>query len=109
MTQPTALQKEEPLFWSTGLGTDVWQMFCAARDGDVEKIKKLLIKDHSLVRGAYDYRTPMSFAVANDRLEVAEYLLQHGASPVDPVPAIRSFKWRATAVSGLWKSFSNVH
>jgi ankyrin repeat protein len=83
MTQPTALQKEEPLFWSTGLGTDVWQMFCAARDGDVEKIKKLLIKDHSLVRGAYDYRTPMSFAVANDRLEVAEYLLQHGASPVD--------------------------
>lgn len=83
MTQPTALQKEEPLFWSTGLGTDVWQMFCAARDGDVEKIKKLLIKDQSLVRGAYDYRTPMSFAVANDRLEVAEYLLQHGASPVD--------------------------
>ena len=83
MTQPAALQKEEPLFWSTGLGTDVWQMFCAARDGDLEKVKKLLIKDPSLVRGAYDYRTPMSFAVANDRLKVAEYLLQHGASPVD--------------------------
>ena len=83
MTQPAALQKEEPLFWSTGLGTDVWQMFCAARDGDLEKVKKLLVKDPSLVRGAYDYRTPMSFAVANDRLKVAEYLLQHGASPVD--------------------------
>ncbi len=83
MTQPAALQKEERLFWSTGLGTDVWQMFCAARDGDLEKVKKLLAKDASLVRGAYDYRTPMSFAVANDRLEVAAYLLQHGASPVD--------------------------
>ncbi|MGN7887528.1 ankyrin repeat domain-containing protein [Dyadobacter sp. 22481] len=83
MTQPAALQKEEPLFWSTGLGTDVWQMFCAARDGDLEKVKNLLAKDATLVRGAYDYRTPMSFAVANDRLEVAEYLLQHGASPVD--------------------------
>ncbi|MDR6804289.1 ankyrin repeat protein [Dyadobacter sp. BE34] len=83
MTQPAALQKEERLFWSTGLGSDVWQMFCAVRDGDLEKVKKLLIKDASLVRGAYDYRTPMSFAVANDRLEVAEYLLQHGASPVD--------------------------
>jgi ankyrin repeat protein len=83
MTQPPALQKEEPLFWSTGLGTDVWQMFCAARDGDLEKVKKLLIKDPSLVRGAYDYRTPMSFAVAFDRLKVAECLLQHGASPVD--------------------------
>lgn len=83
MTQPAALQKEEPLFWSTGLGTDVWQMFCAARDGDLEKVKNLLAKDATLVRGAYDYRTPMSFAVASDRLEVAEYLLQHGASPVD--------------------------
>ncbi|MET7253977.1 ankyrin repeat domain-containing protein [Dyadobacter fermentans] len=83
MTQPVALQKEERLFWSTGLGTDVWQMFCAARDGDLAKVKKLLIKDASLVRSAYDYRTPMSFAVANNRLEVAEYLLQHGASPVD--------------------------
>ncbi|SEI39079.1 Ankyrin repeat [Dyadobacter sp. SG02] len=83
MTQPAALQKEETLFWSTGLGTDVWQMFCAARDGDLEQVKKLLVKDSSLVRGAYDYRTPMSFAVANDQLKVAEYLLQHGASPVD--------------------------
>lgn len=83
MTQPAALQKDEPLFWSTGRGTDVWQMFCAARDGDLEQVKKLLAKDPSLVRGSYDYRTPMSFAVANDRLEVAEYLLRHGASPVD--------------------------
>jgi len=83
MTQPAALQKEETLFWSTGLGTDVWQMFCAARDGDIEQVKNLLVKDPSLVRGAYDYRTPMSFAVANDRVKVAEYLLQHGASPVD--------------------------
>lgn len=83
MTQPAALQKEERLFWSTGLGTDVWQMFCAACDGDLEKVKKLLAKDASLVRGAYDYRTPMSFAVANNQLEVAAYLLQHGASPVD--------------------------
>lgn len=83
MTQPIALQKEEPLFWSTGLGTDVWQMFCAARDGALEQVKKLLTKDPSLVRGTYDYRTPMSFAVANDRPKVAEYLLQHGANPVD--------------------------
>ncbi|WP_342087692.1 ankyrin repeat domain-containing protein [Dyadobacter sp. OTU695] len=83
MTQPIALQKEEPLFWSTGLGTDVWQMFCAARDGALEQVRKLLAKDPSLVRGTYDYRTPMSFAVANDRLKVAEYLLQHGANPVD--------------------------
>ncbi|WP_353721285.1 ankyrin repeat domain-containing protein [Dyadobacter sp. 676] len=83
MTQPAALQKKEPLFWSTGLGTDVWQMFCAARDGDLEEVKKLLARDASLVRSSYDYRTPMSFAVAENRVDVAGYLLQHGASPVD--------------------------
>nr|WP_295931802.1 ankyrin repeat domain-containing protein [uncultured Dyadobacter sp.] len=83
MTQPEALRKDEPLFWSTGLGTDVWQMFCAARDGDLKTIRSLLAKDPSLVRGAYDYRTPMSFAVQANQLEAAEYLLQHQASPFD--------------------------
>lgn len=83
MRQPEALRKHEPLFWSTGLGTDVWQIFCAARDGDMESAKSLLGKDPSLVRGTYDYRTPMSFAVQANQLEVAEYLLQHQASPFD--------------------------
>lgn len=83
MTQPEALRKDEPLFWSTGLGTDVWQMFCAARDGDLKTLRSLLAKDPSLVRGAYDYRTPMSFAVQANQLEAAECLLQHQASPFD--------------------------
>lgn len=33
MIQPEALKKNEPLFWSPGLGTDLWQMFCAAIHG----------------------------------------------------------------------------
>lgn len=113
MTQPAALQKEEPLFWSTGLGTDVWQMFCAARDGDLGQVKKLLAKDASLVRGAYDYRTPMSFAVANNRREVAEYLLRHGASPVDSGtgdPLIQMARDRGfTAVEELLERALNRH
>lgn len=83
MTQPDALRKNEPLFWSTGVGTDVWQMFCAAKDGDLPTIHGLLAKDPSLVRSHYDYRTPMSFAVQESQLKVAEYLLAHKASPVD--------------------------
>ncbi|MHA4741924.1 ankyrin repeat domain-containing protein [Dyadobacter sp. MSC1_007] len=83
MTQPEALRKNEPLFWSTGVGTDVWQMFCAAKDGDLPTIQALLARDPSLVRAHYDYRTPMSFAVQENQLKVAEYLLAHKASPVD--------------------------
>ena len=30
MIQPDELKKSDPLQWSTGTGTDVWAMFCAA-------------------------------------------------------------------------------
>lgn len=83
MTQPEALQKDEPLFWSTGIGTDVWKIFCAAKEGDMPAIRSLLAKDPSLVRAHYEYRTPMSFAVQQNRLGVAEELLACKASPVD--------------------------
>jgi ankyrin repeat protein len=80
MIQPEALKKDEPLFWSPGKGTDVWEMFCAGISGDLETIKRLLDKDPSLVRSQYEYRTPLSFAVRENQLAVAAYLLEHGAT-----------------------------
>lgn len=82
MGRPEALANDEPLKWSTGAGTDVWAMFCAAITGDVVTIRRLLDKDPSLVRGAYDYRTPMYFAVRENQLETAALLLGRGANPV---------------------------
>ena len=83
MMQPDALKKNEPLVWSTGLGTDVWEMFCSAITGDLQTIKRLLDKDVSLVRGAYDYRTPLYFAVRENQLEVAAFLIVRGADPTN--------------------------
>src|SRR5262245_40599862 len=80
MIQPEALQKDEPLFWSPGKGADVWEMFCAAGSGDLETIKRLLAKAPSLAPSQYEYRPPLSFAVRENRLEVAAYLLEHGAT-----------------------------
>jgi ankyrin repeat protein len=80
MIQPESLQKNEPLFWSLGKGTDVWEMFCAAKNGDLEAIKGLLAKDPSLARSNYEYRTPLSFAVRANQLAIAAYLLEHGAN-----------------------------
>src|SRR3954466_3252370 len=82
MFQPEALTKNEPLIWSTGKGTDVWEMFVAAMNGDLPKIKSLLHKDPSLIRSQYDYRTCMSFAVRENQLEVAAFLLEQGANPI---------------------------
>ena len=56
MIRPEELKKDEPLLWSTGAGTDVWDMFQASISGDVAVVERLLAKDPSLVRGAYAYR-----------------------------------------------------
>src|SRR5687767_15903833 len=76
MIQPDELKKDEPLLWSTGTGTDVWKMFCAAIAGDLETIKALVAKDPSLPHCHYHYRTPLYFAVRENRLEVARFLLE---------------------------------
>jgi ankyrin repeat protein len=82
MIQPDALKKSEPLKWSTGLGTDVWELFRAAVAGDLGAIIHLVSKDPTLVRSQYAYRTPLYFAVRENRLEAAEFLLDHGADPI---------------------------
>jgi ankyrin repeat protein len=82
MIQPDELKKSEPLRWSTGTGTDLCELFSASIAGDVPTIGRLLANDPSLVRGHSAYRTPLYFAGREDRLEAAEYLLDHGADPI---------------------------
>ncbi|HSC27115.1 MAG TPA: ankyrin repeat domain-containing protein, partial [Vicinamibacterales bacterium] len=82
MIQPEALQQNKPWLWSPGIGTDVWAMFCACMTGDLETVKQLAGRDPSLVRAHYEYRTPLSFAVRENQVPVAEFLLEHGADPL---------------------------
>ncbi|MFO0889426.1 MAG: ankyrin repeat domain-containing protein [Isosphaeraceae bacterium] len=82
MNQPDELRRAEPLKWSTGTGTDVWDLFRAAMAGDTATIRSLLSRDPSLVRAHHAYRTPLYFAVRENRLEAAEYLLDQGADPI---------------------------
>ena len=82
MIQPEPLKQTKPWIWSPGIGTDVWAMFCACSTGDLESVKALVAKDPALVRAHYEYRTPLSFAVRENHLAVADFLLQHGAEPL---------------------------
>lgn len=82
MIQPEALKKNEPLTWSPGMGIEVWEMFCAAITGDLQTIKRLVEKNPSLVRCHHAYRTPLYFAVRENQVEVAAFLLDHGADPL---------------------------
>jgi len=83
MIRPEALKKEEPLTWATGIGTEVWEMFCGAMTGDLKTVKRLLDKDPALIRCSYDYRNPMTFAVQENQLEMATFLISKGANPVN--------------------------
>jgi len=82
MTQPDALKTDEPLKWSAGRGTDVWALFLACSAGDVETVKRLLSRDPSLVRCQHAYRKPLYFAVRENRLEVAAFLLDRDPDPI---------------------------
>lgn len=83
LIRPEALAKPEPLVWSPGLGTEVWEMFCAAIAGDLPTIARLVDRDPALVRSAHDYRTALSFAVRENQLAVAAFLIERGADPIN--------------------------
>jgi ankyrin repeat protein len=82
MIRPEALNNNEPLVWSPGTGAEAWEMFCAAMAGELAAVQRLLNKNPSLARCMYAYRTPLYFAVRENQLPVAAFLLEHGASPM---------------------------
>lgn len=81
MYQPDALKTRQPLKWSTGAGSDVWQLFCACIAGDLPTVQHLCANDPSLVRTHYAYRKPLYFAVRENRLAVTSFLLDHDDNP----------------------------
>jgi ankyrin repeat protein len=82
MIQPDALKTNTPLKWSPGRGTDVWELFCACISGDLLTVRRLAEQDPSIVRSHHAYRTPIYFAVRENRLDVVKFLLDRGADPL---------------------------
>ncbi len=83
MKQPEALARDGPLLWSPGRGTDVWAMFQACIAGDLAAVERLVQLDPSLLRSHYEYRRPVYFAVRENQLAVAAWLLDRHATEGD--------------------------
>src|SRR5688500_10122584 len=83
MLQPAELKSDQPLTWSSGRGTDVWALFQACAAGDLQTVRSLIAKDPSLARSHYDYRKPLYFAVRENQVDVARFLLEHDTNPLD--------------------------
>jgi hypothetical protein len=83
MLQPADLKSDQKLLWSPGRGTDVWALIQACTSGDLETVRALIARDPSLARAHYDYRKPLYFAVRENRIDVARFLLEHDRNPMD--------------------------
>jgi uncharacterized protein len=83
MLQPAELKSDEKLLWSSGRGSDVWALFQACAAGDLNAVQALIARDPSLARAHYGYRKPLYFAVRENRVDVARFLLDHDSNPLD--------------------------
>jgi ankyrin repeat protein len=81
MVQPEELTRDEKLLWSPGTGTEVWSLFCACAEGDLRTVTRLIDGNRALVDAHYEYRTPLYFAVRENHMAIARFLLERGAEP----------------------------
>ncbi|MGI9518043.1 MAG: ankyrin repeat domain-containing protein [Pirellulaceae bacterium] len=79
MRQHELLKTDLQVPWAWGRGNQVWAMFEAAANDEVATLQKLVATEPSLVGCEFHYRTPLRFAVLNNRLKATEWLLNQGA------------------------------
>ena len=61
----------------------MWKLFQAYIAGDLEAVRALIASAPSLARAHHNYRKPLYFAVCENRVDVARFLLEHDHNPMD--------------------------
>ena len=85
--------------WRLADGTDattddVFAMFVAARDGDIDAVNRLVARVPSLATVEYNYTPPILFAVREGHRDIVELLLNRGADP-----AYRSYPFQESLLT----------
>ncbi|MDE0072674.1 MAG: ankyrin repeat domain-containing protein [Gammaproteobacteria bacterium] len=62
-------------------GEEAWTFFQACRDGDLDRVRKLIAHDPALVHAQHWYTQPIHFAAYANRPAVVRGLLEAGAEP----------------------------
>jgi len=59
--------------------TEVWEMLCAGRDGDLDRVMQLAARCPQLATCQYNYTPPLHFAVRDGHLPLVRALVAQGA------------------------------
>ena len=88
MIRPDELKTNEPLLWSAGKGTDVWELFCACIAGDLASVTRLVAAELTelLFRHGMDPNRPNWLGITRlhefagqGAIESAAIFIDHGA------------------------------
>jgi ankyrin repeat protein len=82
MIQPLEMSLDLPMEVANGVistTTKVWNILVASRDGNIEKVKRLVDECYELIYAQYNYTPPIHFAVREGHAELVKYLLDNGA------------------------------
>ena len=101
MLRPAALRSDDKLLRSPGRGTDLWALIQACGRRRSRRRARAHRQDPSLARAHYTYRKPLYFAVRENRLDVARFLLEHDHNPMDLWST--TARWRLLAIAATWR------
>ncbi|HKS06621.1 MAG TPA: ankyrin repeat domain-containing protein [Gemmatimonadaceae bacterium] len=72
--------------------TEVWDMLMASRDGDLARVRELVARNPVLVACKYNYIPPLHFAIRENHVDVAQFLIERGGV----LPNYRSYPFLDT-------------
>ena len=97
LIRPVELSPGRPYRLADGTDTttdDVFAMFVAARDGEIESVRQLVARVPALATVEYNYTPPIHFAVREGHRHIVELLLDRGADP-----AYRSYPFQESLLT----------
>jgi ankyrin repeat protein len=80
MIPPIEMQRTLPitLHGATSTTTEVWEMLCACRDGNLERAMELIAHQPALATCQFNYTPPLHFAVREGHLPLVRALIESG-------------------------------
>ena len=79
LVRPYELRKGQSDWRGHWSADDIWDILCASRNGDCERIRALLATDPTLANADYWYTPPLHLAVREGHLDAVKILVDAGA------------------------------